>query len=370
MNSNERVALLRLHLAVGHRGDLAIDLLSRFGGAREVFRRRPAELAGIEGMTPRSLERLLAPEGGRLADEELRRSEREGVGLLFRGTSAYPEPLRELPEMPLVLFVRGEWQADDARALGVVGSRRPTPYGLRQARRFAGRLASWGVRVVSGLARGVDVAAQEAALESGGRALAVFGSGLGRVYPPEHRALARRIVSEGRGALLSEFPFETPPRSYHFPRRNRLLSGLSRLLLVVEAGERSGSLITADWALRQGRTVYVVPGRVDQPEGRGTLELLRDGAAPAIDPEDLRSELGLPVSVEGEAAADSRARKPLPGPLGVALDGLFAEEDRWTADRLAGRLGIEPSRLSVEIARLEVQGRLLRAADGAYVLAD
>ena len=360
--------MLRLHLATGSARDLGTRLIERFGSAARVFEQAPAELAAAAGLRPRALARLRSAGPARLAETELRRCEREGIRLLIRSTGVYPVALRDLPQMPLVLFSLGRLDEGDGRAVGIVGTRRPSPYGLRQARRFAARLAGWEVTVVSGLARGIDGTAQEAALAVGGRTVAVLGSGLGRIYPPEHRGLAERIVSRDLGAVVSEFPFDTPPRSYHFPQRNRVLSGLSLTLLVVEAGERSGSLITVDWALRQGRSVHVLPGRVDQPQAIGALKLLRDGAIPAIEPEDLRPELGLDLLPEGKAGTERARRSALPGPLGARLVALFEEEDAWPADQLAERLGQEASGLMAELTRLELGGHLERAPDGAYVL--
>ena len=370
MNPDDPFALVRLHLATVDRGGLGQRLLERFGRASEVFRRPAGELSQVRGVTATILKRLNSTDAARQTEKEFRRCEREKIDILIQGTADYPSPLNELPEMPLVLFVRGCWESKDRRAVGIVGSRRPSPYGIRQAKRFAGRFAEWGVTVVSGLARGIDGVAQEEALENSGRTIAVFGCGLGRIYPPEHFRLAERIVSESRGALLSEFSFKTPPRSHHFPQRNRLISGLSSTLFVVEAGEKSGSLITVDWALRQGRSVYVLPGRVDEAQAVGTLALLRDGAIPALKPEDLRAELGLPPSPatpESPSEGPTRSRQPaFPGPLGSLIEQLFLEADIWHADRLADRLRLEPSQVLLELARLEIEGYLERGPEGGY----
>ena len=369
----EAIARVRLHLGTLHHGELAERLVARFGSAADVFTRPRRELVDIEGMTGRALERLLSAATARLAEGEVRRAEREGIRVLLSGREGWPPALIGLPQMPLVLFVRGGLEPRDTLSVGVIGSRRPSPYGMRQARRFAEALSGWGVAVVSGLARGIDGAAQQAALDAGGRTIAVLGSGLGRIYPPEHARLAARIVG-GRGAVISEFPFDSAPRSFHFPQRNRLLSGLSALLLVIEAGERSGSLITVDWALRQGKSVWVLPGRIDQPQALGALKLLRDGASPALAPEDLAFELGVTAAAagaEGKGAGSAAARTgsvaSLPGPLGEGMARLFEEEDAWHADHIAARLEVEPSVLLAELARLEAEGHLLRDASGAYV---
>ncbi|MEM7233006.1 MAG: DNA-processing protein DprA, partial [Planctomycetota bacterium] len=231
---------------------------------------------------------------------------------------------------------------------------------------FSSHLGRSGIGVVSGLARGIDGAAHRAALEAGGRTIAVLGSGFGRVYPSENRPLARRIAESGQGALLSEFPWEAAPRTFHFPQRNRILSGLARSLLVVEAGERSGTLITADWALRQGKPVFVVPGRVEDRTTRGALGLLRDGAHPALDPSDVTLAFGMGPPAAGEEAPPGKGPPVLSGPLGRQLGRLFSEEDSWQVDALAERLDVSTDTLLVELSKLELDGALESSSDGAF----
>ncbi|MBN1443624.1 MAG: DNA-processing protein DprA [Planctomycetes bacterium] len=367
------VDVLRIHLATLHRGSLAGSLLARFGDPGAVLCQSRETLLSLPGMGRRVADRLLSRESAAAARQEIERCAALGISVLRRPEASYPRALVDLPEMPILLFCRGEvLDPQDAASVGIVGPRRPSPYGLRQARRFARSLAERGVTIVSGLARGVDAAAQRAAIEAGGRTIAVLGSGLANIYPPEHRLLVEEIVRGRRGAVLSEFPADAPPRSFHFPQRNRLLSGLSAAILLIEAGERSGSLITVDWALRQGKSVFVLPGRVEEPQAVGALRLLRDGAAPAIEPDDLLAEV-LP-SVRATAggrsppagAGDAGAVIALPGWLGPRLSALFREEDVWHADAIAARLEIETSELLVELARLELRGCLERTADGGY----
>ena len=267
--------------------------------------------------------------------------------------------------MPPLLFSRGKITAADSKALAVVGSRRPTPYYLLQTRRFSADLCAQGATLVSGLARGVDACAHKAALEAGGRTLAILGSGLGKIYPQENQALAGRILAENSGALLTEFPFSMRPRPYHFPQRNRLISGLSRTLLVIQAGEKSGSLSTARWALEQGRNIFVLPGRVDEEHNRGGLHLLRDGAGIATSPDDLFLELGL-----GDARPRIKRenRRPFPGELGGAIETLFQEEDGWHPDALSARLEVPIDSLLSALGRLELEGFILKTPSGFYRL--
>src|SRR5436309_5889064 len=206
------------------------------------------------------------------------------------GDARYPENLRELTGPPEQLYVRGSFAAEDALAVAIVGSRAATAYGLAVAERLAADLAARGVAVVSGLARGVDSAAHRGALSTGAT-IAVLGSGVDVVYPPEHGALAREI--EAAGAIVSELVPGTPPHKVFFPRRNRIISGLSRAVVVIEAGEKSGSLITARCALEQGREVLAVPGNVLTGRNRGAHALLRDGATIVESVEDILQELGM-----------------------------------------------------------------------------
>jgi DNA processing protein len=199
-------------------------------------------------------------------------------------TPAYPERLRQIPDPPLALAVRGELGPDEL-CVAVVGARRATEYGRRMAEALGRGLAQAGVTVVSGLAAGIDAAAHEGALEAGGRTIAVLGTGVDRVYPSWHRELAARVVRQG--ALVSEFPCGTAPLAYNFPRRNRLISGLSLATVVVEAAEESGSLITADYAGDQGRLVLAVPGPADAPSHRGPHRLIREGATLVTGVEDV-----------------------------------------------------------------------------------
>ena len=360
-------ALLCVHIATLYHSGLGHRLVTQFGSGHAVLRQSDEALVPVEGCKPRALGRLRSRRTRQLAREELRIVEREGIHLLVRGSPEYPNCLAELEESPLVLFARGDLSAIDRDAVGIIGTRHPSAYAERQADRFASAFARLRRTVVSGFARGVDVRAQRAALEAGGRTLAVLGSGLGKMYPPEHVHLAEDLVRRESGALLTEFPFRTSPRSFHFPQRNRLLSGLSRALLVVEAGVRSGSLITVRWALDQGRSVFVVPGRVDQEGARGGLELLREGAAAAVDPQDLFRELNLPLDADPDSSTTcSELPGPLPGPLGASLSRLFDEEDCWHPDAIVEKLALTTGDVIPRLVELELAGHLTLDAAGRY----
>jgi DNA processing protein len=258
------------------------------------------------------------------------------------------------------LWVRGRAELLRAPALvAIVGTRAPTPYGTSQAQRFARALAAAGVGVVSGLARGIDEAAHSAALEAGGATIAVLGSGVDRPWPGGE--LAERVAREG--ALVSELEPGTPARRHHFPRRNRLISGLGDAVLVVEAAFASGSLITARWAADQGRTVLAVPGRVDHPMARGCHRLLREGALLAEDPEDVLRELGL----VGPTAASPDGQVADAGPSAEWLAHLRGET--LSADELAERSGLPVRDLLAQLVQMELAGRVARGPGGLWRLA-
>lgn len=358
---------LRLHLATLYQAGLARALVERFQNAEGVLRSPKAALLQVPGLKKPVLERLFAPATLAWAKDEASRARDAGVEILAWGSAHWPAPLDELPQMPILLYARGRvapFPADPG-SVGVIGSRRATPYGLAQARRFSEELARRGLVIVSGLALGVDGEAHRAALDVGGATIGVLGSGLHRMYPPEHRELADRMISSGRGLLLSELPLEAAPKSFHFPMRNRLLSGLSRAILVIEAGEKSGSLITVTHALEQGKHVYALPGRVDRPESMGCLRLLMDGASPVLSPEDVLPGTASPPAPRS-LPLDRVERKRLPGKLGAKLDLLFAEEDSWSADTIAERLETSPGVILAELCRLELDGFLRRLPGGFF----
>jgi DNA processing protein len=283
---------------------LRVALASGLGPA--TFGRLLEALGSIEAIAQADLRAMAHIEGiGRLRAEELRREMDEadieaerrlmaerGARLIMRGDAAYPALLAAISDPPVALWVRGDIVETDNAALAIVGSRRCTAYGREQAARFASLLAQCGLTIVSGGARGIDGEAHRAAVRVAGRTIVVCGCGLATVYPPEHGELFDNIVA-GQGAVLSEYPMSVPPRSQHFPRRNRIISGLAVGVLVIEAGKGSGALITAKIAAEEhGREVMALPGRIDSPASAGCLEALRDGwAGMVLDHADVLSQL-------------------------------------------------------------------------------
>ncbi|MEA3459824.1 MAG: DNA-processing protein DprA, partial [Chloroflexota bacterium] len=265
-------------------------LLDHFGDLEAAWRASSHELQEAR-LDRRSLANLLKTREEISLDKEMEKIERRGIKVLTWEDDAYPARLLNIYDPPPMLYLKGEILPQDEWAVAVVGTRGATVYGKEAAREIAGGLARNGITVVSGLARGIDSQAHRAALEAGGRTIAVFGSGIDIVYPPRNRKLAERIIK--RGALLTEYPLGTPPEGSNFPPRNRIISGLCLGVVVVEAGERSGALITADYALSQGRDVFAVPGNIFRKKSVGTNKLIREGAIPVLSIQDILEELNL-----------------------------------------------------------------------------
>lgn len=282
--------LLRLVLIPGVGPRTRQSLLERFGSPQAVLDAAPSELRDVPGVGPKLCERIVAASEEIDPDQVIAVCREHSIAILTEADPAYPRGLHELPDPPGVLFVRGSLKAQDGLAIGIVGTRHASPYGLRQAERLAGSLARAGLTVISGLARGIDAAAHRGAMAAGGRTLAVLASGVLNIYPPEHATLAAEVAAQG--ALTSEQPPHTEPLGGMFPQRNRLISGLSLGVIVVEAAERSGALITARHAMEQGREVFAVPGNVDSRTSRGCHRLIRDGAKLVESADDVLEELG------------------------------------------------------------------------------
>jgi len=243
----------------------------------------------LETALPGLTEKLAVVQQGRSFANEIARLQATGTSVVTLGDGDYPQALHWIPEPPPVLYIRGTLRREDSLAVAVVGSRKPSPYGQLAAQRLSAELAQYGFTVVSGLARGIDSLAHRGALQAGGRTIAVLGSGINVVYPPEHRRLYDAISAQG--AVVSEFPYDTKPDRWNFPRRNRIISGLALGILVVEASDQSGSLHTARHALEQGREVFAVPGRIDVPSSRGTNNLIKRGAKLVAGIDDILEEL-------------------------------------------------------------------------------
>ncbi len=274
-------------------------LIESVGSPEAAWKAKPAQLAGA-GLDRRTIESLVTTRVRVDLEREMEKLRRLEVQILILDDADYPVRLRNIADPPPILYLKGELAPEDDLSVAIVGTRRPTAYGRQAAEKFAEGLARSGVTVASGLARGIDTFAHRAALDGSGRTLAVLGSGLDIIYPSENRNLAMEIA--GHGAVISEFPLGTKPDAMNFPRRNRIISGLSAATIVVEAGETSGALITAEFALEQGREVFAVPGNIFSPASRGPNQLLADGAHPARELRDILEVLKLEAAIEQREA--------------------------------------------------------------------
>ncbi len=284
------LAAIRLAFVPGIGPKTVLRLLERFGSPRGVLAATADELATADGLGPKLVHALRTAAHHVPAESMLQWCQQVSAAILQLHGEGYPSRLYDLGAPPPILFVQGEIAPADELAVAIVGTRHATRYGLRQAERFAYGLAKAGVTVISGLARGIDAACHEGALGAGGRTIAVLGSGLGHIYPKEHQSLAASVRQSG--AVLSEYAPDAKPRAGMFPQRNRLISGLSLATLVIEAPERSGSLITARLAGEQGREVLALPGAVNSRASRGCNQLIRDGATLVQSVEDVLESLG------------------------------------------------------------------------------
>ncbi|MBI2935994.1 MAG: DNA-protecting protein DprA [Chloroflexi bacterium] len=345
-------------------GTVRTRLLERAFGTLEQAWRAPSSALQAAGLDQRSVRQLVATRDRIDPDEEMQRLGRLGFRVITWHGSEYPASLKEIHDPPPLLFVWGSLLAQDQRAVAVVGTRRATAYGREACETLVRGLAAAGVTIVSGLARGIDGVAHQATLGVGGRTIAVLGSGLDVIYPHEHRALAEAVAQTG--AVVSELPLGSRPDARNFPRRNRLLSGMTMGVLVVEAPEDSGAMWTVHWALEQGREVFVVPGSIFSPASRGANRLIQEGANPVLQVEDILEELNLStLTVRGLEAA------PSPTMEGAALGEDEARilqhigHEPVHIDELSRRLRLPIPTVSSTLAVMEIEG-LVKQVGGMH----
>ncbi len=337
-------------------------LLDYFGEAGRAWQASRSELRSA-GLDSRSIESLLAARQSLSLDEELARVQKQGASVVTWEDERYPPRLLHIHSAPLVLYVMGEILPEDEWAMAVVGTRSATRYGRQMVGELAGGLGGSGITVVSGLARGIDSLAHRAALRTGGRTIAVLGSGIDIIYPAEHRDLARKIID--KGAVVTEYPLGTKPEAGNFPARNRIISGLSLGTLVVEAGKRSGALITADYALEQGREVFALPGSVISPKSEGTNRLIQEGAAKLVMcVEDMLEELNLTLV---ERHQEVRMAIPEDEKEAQILEHISAEPIH--VDEIGHRTRLPISEVTGTLAMMELKGTVRQVGGMNYVLA-
>ena len=340
----------------------ALRLLQHCGGATDCF---TSDLPSDLELHPETRAYLRAPDRS-AAEQDLTWMERSGAQLLVLTDPVYPPLLKQIPDPPFALFVRGDVSLLAEPQLAMVGSRNPSVEGRRNAEEFAAYLARCGLVITSGMALGIDAASHKGALKGGGHTIAVWGTGLDKPYPPRNIELAEEIAAHG--LLVSEFPPGTPPLPMHFPRRNRLISGLSVGTLVVEAARQSGSLITARLASEQGREVFAIPGSIHNPMARGCHRLLREGAKLVESATDIFEELAPLLQLESPAAQpvpDGADTAPPEDPeYRLLLNSLdFAPT---SVDSLVERTGLTPDVVSSMLLMLELQGHVETSPGGRY----
>ena len=349
MNERSWLTLAHAYLRVSELN----ALLDRFGSVDEILAQPRSRLADA-GLSEEKSTAITSADN-KAIDDALRWLDDDAHHIVTWGADSYPEVLRQITGPPLLLYVNGDVDALHLPTLAIIGSRNPTQGGLRNAHDFAKHLAGRGFAIVSGMAQGIDTAAHEGALDAGGKTVAFLGTGIDRVYPARNRKLAHAIAEQG--ALVSEYALGAAPERWRFPERNRLISGLSLGVLVVEAARRSGSLITARLAGDQGREVFALPGSIHNPLARGCHRLLRQGAKLVETADDIVAELG-----------------PLTGHLGQAIDDEYSElrqflsHDPIGIDELVKRSGLTIDKLSSMLLILELHGEVESLSGGRYAL--
>ncbi|MDQ6625463.1 MAG: DNA-processing protein DprA [Verrucomicrobiota bacterium] len=361
MNSTEACIALNMLPTIGP--VRLRKLLQVFETPERVLSASGSALRGVDGVGPEVAEQIVKWESTVDLASELQRIREFGAKVITAESEFYPKQLREIHAPPIVLYVWGELTPRDQHAIGVVGSRRTTHYGAESAKKLSYQLAYAGMTVISGLARGIDTAAHQGAIAAKGRTVAVIGSGLLNLYPPENAALAEKIAG-GSGAVVSEFSMEVQPDRQTFPMRNRIISGWSQGILVVEAGLNSGALITASQALEQGRSVYAVPGHINAPSAHGSNRLIQQGAKLVMEANDILDDLNILLP----------DAKPVPEAAARQMPALTDDERRvydaieaceTSIDDITTKSDLPSGSVSSTLLRLELK-RLVKQLPGKY----
>jgi DNA processing protein len=356
---------LVLNLISGIGPRLRQSLLEHFGSVAEILAASPAHLRDVPGVGPKLARKVVAARDDINVDQEIALCREHRIDIIPEIDPRFPRMLREIPDPPGLLYCAGNLLPQDNLAIAIVGTRHASRYGLDQAASLASGLARAGMTIVSGMARGIDGAAHRAALAAGGRTIAVLGSGLLEIYPPEHKELSAEIAAHG--AVVSEAPLRRPPKGDAFPQRNRIVTGICLGVIVIEAAARSGALISARLANEQGREVFALPGRVDSRLSTGCHRLIRDGAKLVENVDDVLEELGPLVSPTADEAGNSVHH---PGELQLNEQERAVlqhiEVDPIEIDLLARLSGLPIGRVLSTISVLEMR-RLIRRVTGTAV---
>lgn len=360
---DERECIIALNTVVTIGGRRFANLIREFGSAKAVIRAKEEELRRVKGIGKETVRRILALRDGTVLMREIQKAEKLGIKIATQNESSYPAALLNMPYPPPAIYILGEVLPSDAFSIAIVGSRKPSYYGTRVARFMAENAVEEGLAVVSGMARGIDSVAHKGALKGRGRTIAVLGSGIDVIYPPENEKLAQKIAENG--AVISEFSFGTCPFPQNFPRRNRIISGLALGVVIVQAGESGGALITADFALEQGREVFAVPGEIDNPLSRGTHRLIKQGARLVEGIGDVLEELGIPTAREHHRTNNSNKVSLSSREKRVLLQLGFSP---MSTDDIVIATGFLVSRVTTTLVSLELKGIVTRVT-GGYVRA-
>lgn len=334
-------------------------LIHHFGNMESAWKAAPADLAAA-GLGLKLTERIVQARSQVDLNKIWAKIEAQGIKILTWEDDAYPQRLKEIEQPPPVVYIRGDYLPDDLFAVAIVGTRKVTPYGRQITEELAAYLAGHGITVVSGLARGVDSIAHHTALKAGGRTIGVLGSGVDKIYPPEHRQLAERMVVSG--SIVSDYAPGTPPDASNFPPRNRIISGLSLAVVVIEAGETSGALITAEFAAEQGREVFAVPGSILAPQSKGTNKLIQRGALPLLSINDLMQALDLTRMTEHKAA-----RKVIPADETEARVMNVLGSQPMHVDEIRNQAEMPIEKVSAALALMELKGMVRQVGGMNYV---
>ena len=334
-------------------------LVAYFGDLASAWNADASQLMEA-GLSAKLAEKVLGAKKQIDLDQVWAKIEAQGIQILIWTDESYPSRLREIDQPPPILYLRGEYVDDDVFAVAIVGTRKVTPYGRQVTEEIASFLAGNGITVVSGLARGVDAIAHQAALKAGGRTLAVLGSGVDKIYPPEHRGLAEQIMT--RGAVISDYAVGTPPDASNFPPRNRIISGLSLAVVVIEAAETSGALITAEFAAEQGREIFAVPGSILAPQSKGTNRLIQKGAQPLLTPADLMQALDLTRMGDHKTA-----RRALPSDETEALVLNVLGREPLHVDEIRNQANLPIEKISATLTMMELKGMVRQVGGMNYV---
>jgi DNA processing protein len=363
-------ALIALNLSMDIGSTRLQRLLDVFGSPEDIFKASAERLTSVCGIGNRIAANISAFDL-KVLEHELEIVRKSGFTVVTIYDKEYPANLKFTFDKPIVLYIKGRLEEQDRLGIAMVGCRRPSFYGIEQARRFASELASRKITVISGMARGIDTFSHEGALKAGGRTIAVIGSGLGNIYPPENESLAKRISESG--AVVSEFPVAAGPKRQNFPRRNRVISGLALGVFVVEAGINSGSLITARFAMEQGRDVFVLPGKIDTPQAFGTNALIKDGASLVSDVEDIIDELPFLANAgTGSCDAVQTSGSPgslLPASLSCLESALYniMSCHPISMDALLEKTNLSIAGLSAILLQLELKKLITQVSAGTYI---